>query len=466
MRHFYVLPIVIRYNWESAGKSYSESDSEGVVERVDQLLELLRRRGLLRGDEIQKELGLSQPTLSRLVREAGTRVCRFGRSVATRYAVPREIVGLGRTAPVFRVDEGGRTNRHGVLHFLAPRRYWLQRESGDGELFPGLPPFVEDMRPQGYIGRGFPALYPELRLPGRITDWGDGHQLIALAMRGEDCVGNLIVGEESVDRFLAGPPQSRTRADYPALASGALAGQPGSSAGGEHPKFAACSEGRHLLVKFARGDGAAADRWRDLLVCEHLALDVLRAAGVAAPRSEWFDVGADRYLELDRFDRVGPRGRRGVISLHAIACQYLTDGFTSWSRAGRRILDEPALRLDPRHADAMIWLDTFGDLIGNTDRHLGNFSFFAEEARELVLAPTPVYDMLPMVFAPAGANLVERPFAPQPPNALNLHLWREVSGHATTYWSRLSEVDGLSAGFRRIVTGCREALARLIDAHS
>jgi hypothetical protein len=59
------------------------------------------------------------------------------------------------------------------------------------------------MRPQGYIGRGFPALHPELRLPGRITDWNDDHQLIALALRGEDCVGNLIIGEESLNRLLA-----------------------------------------------------------------------------------------------------------------------------------------------------------------------------------------------------------------------------------------------------------------------
>ena len=34
--------------------------------------------------------------MSRLIHEAGSRVCRFGRSVATRYALPREIAGLGR----------------------------------------------------------------------------------------------------------------------------------------------------------------------------------------------------------------------------------------------------------------------------------------------------------------------------------------------------------------------------------
>ena len=82
------------------------------------------------------------------------------------------------------------------------------------------------------------------------------------------------------------------------------------------------------------------------------------------------------------------------------------------------------------------------------------------------LSPAPVYDMLPMVFAPPDANLVERQFDPRPPTALNLHLWHEVAHHALTYWSRLCEEDELSAGFRRISTGCRGTLARFIGERS
>lgn len=319
------------------------------------------------------------------------------------------------------------------------------------------------MRPQGYIGRSFPALFPELRLPGRIVDWSDDHQLIAIAMRGEDCVGNMIVGEESLNRFLAGPPPERSRADYLDFARGALASPAGSSAGGEHPKFAVYSEGRHLLVKFAGGDGEAADRWRDLLITEHLALETLREAGVPAPRSEWFDLNGSRYLEVERFDRVGRRGRRGVISLFAINCYYLGRLPDNWSRASQRIMDEPSLSMPPEHAARMIWLDTFGDLIGNTDRHFGNVCFFAEEAREPQLALTPVYDMLPMVFAPVNGTLVERPFAPRPPTAVNLHLWYDVAAHAQKFWSRLCEEPALRVNFRRLCDHSRDTLARLIE---
>jgi hypothetical protein len=306
-------------------------------------------------------------------------------------------------------------------------------------------------------------VYPELKLPGRIRDWNDDHQLIALTLRGEDCVGNLILGEESLNRFLARRIESRDRGDYPALASGVLAGQPGSSAGGEHPKFAIASGERHLLVKFAGGDGAVAARWRDLLVAEHLALETLRSVGVSTSRSEWFDHEGSRYLELERFDRVGRRGRRGVISLFAVNSHILGDYPESWSRAGQRIAAEPMLRLDRSDLDRIIWLDTFGDLIGNTDRHFGNLSFFVEEATTLTLTLTPVYDMLPMIFAPAATNLVERRFDPGPPTALNRQVWHEVAVLAVKYWARLGDEPALNDGFRREAVTCGVTLTRFIN---
>lgn len=436
------------------------------MEKLDRLFRALRRGGARRGVEIQRELGISQPVMSRLIREAGPRVSRFGRSVATCYALSREITGLGRQVPIFRVDKQGSPSRHGLLHLLAGEDCWLERDSGEGQPFPGLPPFIDDMRPQGYMGRGFPAHFPELKLPGRINDWNDDHHLIALAMRGEDSVGNLIIGEESLDRFLSQKQLSFTRADYPALATGTLAGQPGSSAGGEHPKFAVDSEGRHVLVKFAGGDGAAADRWRDLLICEHHSLKMLLELGVPAPRSEWFDLKGIRYLEVERFDRIGRQGRCGVISLYTVNNHFIGQNPDNWSRAGKRILDEPGLNLSHADADRLIWLDTFGELIGNSDRHFGNLSFFAEEAKEPNLTLAPVYDMLPMHFAPAAANLVDRQFVARPPSAINLHLWKEVANHALKYWSILSEDDQLSPGFRQIARHCWERLSQQMGARS
>lgn len=93
------------------------------------------------------------------------------------------------------------------------------------------------------------------------------------------------------------------------------------------------------------------------------------------------------------------------------------------------------------------WLDTFGQLIGNTDRHLGNLSVLAElDSAAFELAP--VYDMLPMLFAPAGTRVVERAYQPAPPTADNHALW-------------LAACTDLSDDLRRRAEACLAALVEL-----
>src|SRR2546429_3405863 len=91
-----------------------------------------------------------------------------------------------------------------------------------------------------------------------------------MSRRGEDLPGNLIVGEESFARWQGIEFVSRRRDDYPALAQATIAGHPpGSSAGGERPKFGALVGNQHMLVKFAGRAGVgdmAARHWCDLLI--------------------------------------------------------------------------------------------------------------------------------------------------------------------------------------------------------
>ncbi len=422
---------------------------------VERFLDAVRQRRVARGPDLAAQLKLSQSTVSRLVAAVGDRVCRMGRARATRYALTRSLPALGTRLPLYQVNEEGNVRPRGALRLLANGAHWLEGVRGSGAFFEGLPPFACDMSPQGYIGRGFSARYPELGLPPRITDWNDDHRLVALARRGEDCVGDLILGRESLDRFLAAAPEPARRADYPELARASLAGQVGSSAGGEHPKFAVLSKGRHVLVKFATGDtGAAAERWRDLLVCEAVALEVVRAAGFRAATADLFDREGGRFLEVERFDRVGARGRKGLISLSAFDDEYFGER-DNWTKAAQRLHD--AGRLDAEDARSLRWLDAFGELIGNTDRHFGNVSFFLEDDESLRLAP--VYDMLPMLFAPQGASVVGRRFEPRPPVADNLDVWPDAVRHALAYWSRLAHTAELSDGFRGLCRLCREAIA-------
>ncbi|MBZ4421640.1 type II toxin-antitoxin system HipA family toxin YjjJ [Myxococcus sp. RHSTA-1-4] len=426
---------------------------------VEQLLSVLGRQVTVRAGELAPQLGVSQPTLSRLITAAGDRVLRMGRGRATHYARTRSLPALGTRLPIHQVDETGHVRPYGVLHLLTAGRHWLESETGEGELFEGLPPFAADLSPQGYVGRSFSSRYPELDLPVRITDWSDDHRLIALARRGEDCVGDLILGDESLNRFLEMEPRSAHRDSYPELARASMAGQPGSSAGGEQPKFLTYAEGRHVLVKFAGGDdGTTARRWRDLLTCEHLALEAVRAAGIPAASASTLDLGDYRFLEVERCDRIGARGRKALLSLGAIDDEYFGHRDT-WTRAARRMSE--ARLISEEDARRIRWLDTFGQLTGNTDRHFGNLSFFVEGPKQLRLAP--VYDMLPMVFAPVATSVVDRTFEPRPPTADTLDVWPDAARHAVEYWTRLAREPVLGDALREHCARHGEAVSTLVQ---
>ncbi|WP_163994404.1 type II toxin-antitoxin system HipA family toxin YjjJ [Pyxidicoccus caerfyrddinensis] len=424
---------------------------------VEQLLSVLGRQAMVQADALALQLGISEPVLTRLIAEAGEAVLQVGQGPARRYARTRALPGLGTQLPVHQVDEAGHARKYGVLHLLTAGQHCLERETGEGELFEGLPPFAADMSPQGYVGRSFTSRHPELGLPVRITDWNDDHRLIALARRGEDCVGDLILGDESLSRFLAEEPRTVRRDSYPELARASLAGQPGSSAGGEQPKFLTYAEGRHVLVKFAGGDDStAARRWKDLLTCEHLAHEAVRAAGIPASSTRTLDLGALRFLEAERFDRVGVRGRKALLSLGAIDDEYFGHRDT-WTRAARRMLD--AGIISEEDARRIRWLDTFGQLTGNTDRHFGNLSFFVEGPKQFRLAP--VYDMLPMVFAPVSTNVIVRIFEPLPPTEDTLDVWPDAARHAVEYWARLAREPALSGELREHCARNRDAVTTL-----
>jgi hypothetical protein len=423
------------------------------MKTVGDLIFTLVMQGPVSGAELARKLAISPATLSRLVARAGPRVLRMGRTKGSQYCATRRIEGLDSPLPVFRISETGTPSPFATLWPLASGAHWVVPAAGKGkgEHFVGLPPHVVEMAPQGYLGRAFAQQHgTELGLSPRPTDWTDDHRLIALARRGEDCVGNLIVGREAMDRWLAWTPEEVARDAFPHLADASAAGEVGSSAGGENPKFGAFTGGRHVLVKFAMGQGGdVARRWQDLLVAEACCLGFLRQAGVRAAEATWFDIGDRRFLEVVRFDRVGPRGRRGVLSSSAVDNEYYGAAM-SWTQLAR--LMEGDGRLSAEDAKRIRWLEVFGQLIGNTDRHMGNLSFLVGDDGALTLAP--VYDMLPMLYAPSQTMVVDRPFQPAPPTTENMDVWPDAARLAEEYWVALAKSDGLSDGFRAIALDC------------
>ncbi len=401
--------------------------------------------------------GISPQTLSRLVADGGDEVCRIGRGRGTRYARTRSLEGLGHTLPTFRVDAKGQVTPAGPLHLLWGRQTFWQ-EPGADVVFEGLPPALVDMAPQGFIGRTFPTRNPGLGLPPRIADWSDDHRLIALARRGEDCVGDLIVGNESLQRFLASRPEDVAAGSYPAAAESVTTAPVGSSAGGERPKFGAFSRGRHVLVKFANATDEAGRRWRDLLWCELRALEVVATAGHPAAPARCFDSGDWRFLEVERFDRVGERGRRAVLSLSALNNEYF-GGPDSWTAAAP-LLGKAPFSLSRQDAWHLRWLDVYGQLIANSDRHFGNVAFFVSGGGSLSLAPA--YDMLPMELAPANHDVVvRRAFVPEPPSGSTLDVWADAAHWARVFWRQVSRNEELSADVRAYATQADAAISAL-----
>ena len=226
---------------------------------------------------------------------------RLGTTRGARYGFARAVNGIGSRWPLYRIDENGKPTEIGLLHALEGDHFYLaqgpERLRG---LCESLPYVLQDARPGGFLGRAVPHQLPELDLPPRIADWTEDHVLIYLTERAADSLGDLVLGEQSIERYLAGSQPSESidsaqRASrYPACAAAAMAGNPaGACAQGEQPKFLARldeDERRtHVLVKFSPPRSSeTGQRWADLLVCEHLAHELLAGSALPACRSRLF----------------------------------------------------------------------------------------------------------------------------------------------------------------------------------
>ncbi len=429
------------------------------------LIEVLKRRGVTPARELTRLLDISPATLSRLVRRADEQILRLGRTRGARYAVRSSVPNVGTQLPIWSIDEAGEAADFGVVHFLHDEHYWFQpshqlQSRTRGSLYEGLPPFLADMVPQGYLGRFFPERYPDLDLPARIMDWSDIHSIQAIALRVDDAVGNLVAGHDSMNRYLSSRQEITRREQYPAITRDLAVHAVGSSAGGEFPKFTAFDGIRHLLVKFTSGDGSDVDiRWRDLLISEELAARVLADFGVPVPATGLIQIDRQAFLEVERFDRVGESGRRPVMSLGAVD-DWLHGHRDSWPKAAARLYADNLL--DQASYDTMLFMEAFARLIANSDRHFGNITFFWNPfAKEHEFSLSPIYDMLPMSFAPAaGGMVVDKEYVKPSPTSELLECWTEAADLAHTYWKLVADDERISASFRKLADSAAGSLRR------
>lgn len=429
---------------------------------VQTLLDSIPVGEAVQAGALAARMGITRTTLSRLVLEAGNRVVRLGHARATAYAV-RQPTRVGSEWPLYRLGPDARLEELGSVTALTGDTFHVQPsgsrpnltrlpEDGVAGHFPGLPWYLDDLRPQGFLGRTFAHRRArELGVPEDLNRWQSGDILTALVRAGGTETGDLLLGGDAASaalRALDAPPD-HVRSDqrqvvYPERAAAVLEGEDvGSSPGGEQPKFTATVEhatGRHaVLVKFAQPTaGDAAERWADLLVCEHLALETLRDAGVPAAASQIIQTRSHTFLEVQRFDRTADvLGRRGFVSLLALSSAFVGEATTPWGIAGEALQIQGWV--DRETVTAMAQLHAFGRLIGNSDMHQGNLGFHLGDQGPLSLAP--VYDMLPMSLAPSrtGVLRVARPLdAVAPERAGELAQLQWAVPLAVAFWERVA----------------------------
>jgi hypothetical protein len=414
---------------------------------------------------LQVHTGMSQAAVSRRLKALGDRIVRIRIGRTLHYALARSAFAPDVEIPLTRVDACGNNENIAGIVPLAHGGFFVRLMPGASRVLLGLsqnglygdlPWFLDDMRPQGFIGRriaeqlaiknsGFP---PDPRL------WNSEQLLRYLMAAGDDLPGNLQCGDRA-RICIRRKPESADENDYPALADEVMGGYvPSSSAGGEQPKFTVFnrSQQAHVIVKFtSKDDNAVAERWRDILVTEHHAAEIL--GGDFAAKTRLLEADGRLFLESRRFDRHGEYGRLSMFSLQALDNEFAGMG-ASWPEIMLALHNKGLVcRKDTLDA-ARLFL--FGRLIHNMDMHPGNLSLAMENEGFKLL---PAYDMCSMGFAPR-ANGELPPFAFTPSFVPVLEEAPNFSGEdkrdmrrlvletATKFWDVVAGDSRISPAFR------------------
>lgn len=440
------------------------------------VIETLRTWQRQQAGELLKRLGISRPSLMRAIKELDGQVVSRGRARRTTYAARRAIRGKQEPLPLYSIDELGRAHELGILEPIYPAGCamtlpaefpWPRDDEMTYGWFRGLPYPLGDMRPQGFLGRNFAHQNAAiLQVDEAVNRWSEDDVLYVLSVVGWDQPGNYILGEQSLRRFLAEQQQGphfltdqEITTVYPQRALQALNfGVADSSAAGEFPKFTARrwrDKPTHVIVKFSGADSSPQEqRWADLLVCEHLALETISdTLHLKAAQSRIYQMDKRTFFEVDRFDRHGEFGRSGVCSWSELnAALFGQTG--GWSDGAEALLK--ASYISDETAQQIKLLEQFGRLIANSDMHDGNLAFLPD------LSLAPAYDMLPMMYAPLrGVELVERKFQPALPLPKERSTWIQAAEAATVFWYRVESDQRISNSFRAIAKANALQIERL-----
>ena len=165
----------------------------------------------------------------------------------------------------------------------------------------------------------------------------------------------------------------------------------GSSLGGARPKALVSDGERHWIAKFpsAKRDGRF-----DVVGLEAVGLDLAAEASLAVPAHELHKLGSTerRALLVERFDTVGRRGRRHMISLRTLCKERpgaYAQTYSELTEAVRQVSATPQDDVNRLYRQMV-----FNAAFGNTDDHLKNFWMVHDPGGYRL---SPAFDLVPDV---------------------------------------------------------------------
>jgi hypothetical protein len=416
-------------------------------------------RGPATSKEIQAETGLSQTAVSRQLRGMGDAVITLPNMRPPKYALTRNAFGGSDRLPLAMVDAHGNTVLAANIRPLAPSGFFVEPATGMPQvllgdsgigLYQDMPYFLNDLCPQGFLGRQIAAELASQSgyFPSDLRLWNADHIGRYLISNGDDLPGNFKFGEQALSRVRR-KPEVRSEEDYPALADSVMSGEiPGSSAGGEQPKFTAFCGTRsaHVIVKFSpKGDSDVARRWRDILITEYHATEAIHSQNFPAAETRLIEKDGRLFLESQRFDRTGEFGRMSMLSLKTIDAEFSGLG-SDWPKVLNALEKRRLVSWEHVYDAECLWM--FGRYINNSDMHLGNLSFAIEGS---VFRLLPVYDMCSMGFAPkSGGEVASYHFVPPEYSGINIspNSIRSIKEMARSFWESVANDARISDEFK------------------
>ena len=141
-----------------------------MTNRLEMIRQLLRREPAT-ARQLADIMNISQPTISRALTSLGEDIVRIGSGPSIQYALRDTFRGFD-TAPIYRISEEGTLRPLGKLIPVYPGGFVMEQEDNVCLYSDGLPWWLFDMRPQGYLGRAYASTYSaELGLPANPEHW-------------------------------------------------------------------------------------------------------------------------------------------------------------------------------------------------------------------------------------------------------------------------------------------------------